>query len=142
MWCVKSLVMFSTDETYLEKAFSCATALFSKPIKTLNRIRIHFYDKTFLHFVNLQSGQNPLFVFMFVHFQTQWWEERKSERNTLKYAFLSAFGSFSEILFEGIENRKPFANKQTNSAIHNVDFASKQSNEIIKVLYHNLFHMC
>lgn len=43
---------------------------------------------------------------------------------------------------EEIENRKLFANKQTNSAIHNVDFASNQSNEIIKVLYHNLFHMC
>lgn len=141
MWCVKSLVMFSTDGTYLEKAFSCATALFSKPIKTLNRIRIHFYDKTFRHFVNLQSGQNPLFVFMFVHFQTQWWEERKSEKTPSNMRSW-ARSALSRKSLEGIENRKPFANKQTNSAIHNVDFASKQSNEIIKVLYHNLFHMC
>lgn len=53
-----------------------------------------------------------------------------------------ARSALSRKSLEEIENRKPFANKQTNSAIHNVDFASKQSNEIIKVLYHNLFHMC
>lgn len=94
---------------------------------------IHIYDETVFRFVIFKAAkENPflMFVFVFVHFESQLYGG-KAKETTPQICFPKRMRFvFSEFLFEeNSEKLKPLRKSEQNSAIHNCGF-SHRSNQM------------